>query len=364
MEKGSGKIKKNVNRRESNIELFRCVSMILIVAHHYVVNSGLINNDSIIYSNVLSVNSIFLLLFGAWGKTAINGFIFITGYFMCKQNITVRKYLKLVGEILFYRLVFYAIFIITGYSSFSIKGFIKDMLPVWYIGDNFTGCFMMFYLLIPILNVTIKAMSKKQHLYLIMVLLFVYTGLGTITSNVVFNYISWFTVLYFIASYARIYPVEVFENLKFWRISTILVFAVSIISVLVCAIVPIKMGITPMPFYFVSDSNKILAVVLGFCAFMYFKNIKIKYNKFINMIAASTFGVLQIHANSDTMRKFLWKDLFDSVGHYSSNLMPIYAVGVVMLIFSVCTLIDIIRIKVIERPIFTLYDKYIMKSKE
>ena len=39
--------------RESGIELFRIISMWLIVAHHYVVNSGVVQ---IAYQNPLSVN--------------------------------------------------------------------------------------------------------------------------------------------------------------------------------------------------------------------------------------------------------------------------------------------------------------------
>ena len=77
-----------VKRRSSNLELFRIITMLLIVAHHYVVNSGLTATDGPIFSNLLSWKSIFLLLFGAWGKTGINYFVLITGYFMCKSNIT------------------------------------------------------------------------------------------------------------------------------------------------------------------------------------------------------------------------------------------------------------------------------------
>ena len=67
----------NEKIRESGIELFRIISMLLIVAHHYVVNSGVLK---IANADPLSFNSIFLCLFGAWGKTGINCFVLITGY--------------------------------------------------------------------------------------------------------------------------------------------------------------------------------------------------------------------------------------------------------------------------------------------
>ena len=57
--------------RDSKLELYRIIVMLLIVAHHYVVSSGL-TADGPIYTDPLSWRSLFLLLFGAWGKTGIN----------------------------------------------------------------------------------------------------------------------------------------------------------------------------------------------------------------------------------------------------------------------------------------------------
>lgn len=63
--------------------------MLLIVAHHYVVNSGLMG---MIADEPLSGRSIFFYLFGAGGKTGINCFLLITGYFMCASQITASKF--------------------------------------------------------------------------------------------------------------------------------------------------------------------------------------------------------------------------------------------------------------------------------
>ena len=54
-----------IHKRDSNIELLRIITMLLIVAHHYVVNSGLTALDRPLYANPLSWRSIFLFLFGA-----------------------------------------------------------------------------------------------------------------------------------------------------------------------------------------------------------------------------------------------------------------------------------------------------------
>lgn len=55
----------SVRKRESNLELFRIISMLLIVSHHYVVNSGLLAEDGPVYADILSNKATFILVFGA-----------------------------------------------------------------------------------------------------------------------------------------------------------------------------------------------------------------------------------------------------------------------------------------------------------
>lgn len=108
------------------------------------------------------------------------------------------------------------------------------------------------------------------------------------------------------------------------------------------------------PYRYVSDSNELLPVLTAITSFMYFKNLHIKQSKWINTIAASTFGVLLIHANSDTMRKWLWKDLLDNASHYGDEQFWLYAMVAVISVFSICIFIDRIRILFIEKPLFKL----------
>lgn len=73
--------------RSSNLELYRIICMLMIVAHHYVVNSGVSDVGGPLMTDLTSSNSIFLTLFGAWGKTGINCFLMITGYYMCTSSL-------------------------------------------------------------------------------------------------------------------------------------------------------------------------------------------------------------------------------------------------------------------------------------
>lgn len=342
-------------KRDSNLELFRIITMILIVAHHYVVNSGLTADGGPIYSNLLSKHSIFLLLLGAWGKIGINCFVLITGYFMCKLNITAKKFAKLFCEIMFYNLVINAVFWISGYEPFSFIGLLKALIPIKEISTDFTGTYLIFFLFIPFLNILVQKMNEKQHLRILLLCAFTYVFLGTF-HRVAMNYVSWFMVLYLISSYIRLYDKKIYANKKFWAIAMIGSVCLSICSVICCTFVYTKFGrITP--YIFVTDSNTFLALLTALCSFMFFKNITIKYNKVINAFGASTFGVLLIHANSDTMRQWLWRDTLNNVGAYSYSWGYMHAILSVIVIFLVCSLLDMLRIRFIEKPFFVLWDK-------
>ena len=90
---------------------------------------------------------------------------------------------------------------------------------------------------------------------------------------------------------------------------------------------------------------------------MYFKDLRIPQSKVINRIAQSCFGVLLIHANSDAMRQWLWKDILNVEGQYRSDNYVWYSLLSVLSIYIICTMIDQLRIIFIEKPLFNYMDK-------
>lgn len=343
-------------QRESNIELFRIIAMVLIVIHHYVTSSGLTVGDGPIFSDPLSWRSMFLLLLGAWGKTGINCFMLITGYFMCTSKLTAKKYAKLLLEVLFYRIIIAGIFMIGGQAAFSVKELVLAILPITEVGVSFTSAFLCFYLCIPFCNVLVQNLTERQHIRLLLLSGFIYVFFGTIkVLPVTMNYVSWFIVLYFISSYVRLYPKAIFESKKVWGWASFASLAVSMLSVVACTWLGAKMG-RNSPYAFVADSNTFLAVATGLSTFMLFKNIKIPSSKVINAVASTTFGVLLIHANA-YVRHWLWGDMLHCVDTYDHVLMPLFAIGGSLLVFAVCAGIDLCRQYCIERPFFKLWDK-------
>jgi len=340
--------------RDSNLELFRIITMILITANHYVCNSGLLD---VMNQCPTSVKSIYLYLLGMWGKTGINCFVLITGYFMCRSRITLRKFTKLLLWVLFYNTVIYFIFLAFGYCSFSLGACVSSIWPVKDIKGNFVSCFFVFFLTIPFLNILIRNMTKRQHLLLLGLCLSVYTLWAQLPFITVYsNYVVWFGILYLIASYIRIY--RVVQRLHYRQWGWLALGAVLLASLSVVAFV--MSGHTSYAYFFVTNSNAILAVAVSVCAFMFFKAMPMRHVKWVNAVGASTFGVLLIHTNNDMMHKWLWQDLLNNVGHYQGNIY-LHSILSILGVFMVCSVIDQLRLKWIERPLFKVLDTYMEK---
>lgn len=324
--------------RNSNIELYRIIIMILIVAHHYLVHSGLVEEIS---NNFYSFKTIYLLTFGAWGKTGINCFILITGYFMSISSISLKKWLKLTGKIVFYNIVIYLLFVISGYEVFSLKIFIKTTMPIWNLSTGFTSCYLIFYLFIPFINLLILNMNEKQHINLLILCLSVYTIWGSLPFiTVSMNYITWFMVVYLIGAYIRLYPKKIYTNYKLWSCLTIFFILLSIASIILLS----KFNYGGL--FFLADSNKIFAVLVSVSSFILFVNLPISYNKYINLIGGSTFGVLLIHTCCDSMLLWLWRDILKTPQMYTSSKLYIHSIISVICVFTTCVIIDLIRKKI------------------
>ena len=254
-----------------------------------------------------------------------------------------------------------AIFFITNYDVFSFGKLLYAFIPFSGVSSGFTNCFLLFYLFIPFINVLVNHLNEKEHILLIALIIFTYSVISLIpTFPVVFNYVTWFICIFIIASYFRLYPHKIFTGRK-WGWLSLALLLISILSIIGSHIFGTKYGYISA-YFFVADSNKILAVITSLTWFLFFKNLNIKQSKVINLIASTTFGVLLIHANSDTMRRWLWKDLLNVEGFYSKdNWVYLHVFLSVIGIFIVCSLIDLIRQYTIEIPWLKFWDKLFHK---
>ena len=190
---------------------------------------------------------------------------------MCTSQITFKKMLKLVLQVYLYKLLIFPVFLFAGYETITFEKILKLIMPVWGFTNNFTSCFIVFYLTIPFLTILVKNMTKRQHQILLILLLFCYTILGSVPRfDVSFNYITWFGVIFLLASYIRLYPTQLFERRVLWKWMTLATALFAMGSVVIME------HMFGKGYFFVVDSNKFFAVLFAVCSFLWFKNYKRK----------------------------------------------------------------------------------------
>lgn len=174
--------------------------------------------------------------------------------------------------------------------------------------------------------------------------------------GITFNYVEWFCVLYFCASYLRNYQIRLLYGKKaFWSMVSCIILAIG--SVVLLRWFCVSRSMNYGAYFFVVDCNKIFALLVAVTSFSWFKNLKIPHVPFINVIGATTFGVFLIHTRSSAMRQWLWQDTIDVAGHYTITHYILYSLFAVITVFVVCSFIDFLRIRLLERPFFHFLDK-------
>lgn len=262
-----------VAQRQSNLELFRIVLMMGIVAHHFVVNSGLLGLMS---PTLEHANDVFLWIWGMWGKIGINCFVLITGFFMCQSNFSWTKFLKLICEIELYKILIYLIFMFFGRESISIERMFLVLSPIIDLRTEFISGFLVMYLLIPFMNILIRNLSRVQHLSLIGLSLLFFSIWDQFPGVIIpMGYPIWFCVIYFIGAYLRLYPIQN-SFARFFldsKCSAAIMLVLSISSVLMMLLLQQICITTWWPHKWIVDCNAPLAVLTSIAFFNFFPKI-------------------------------------------------------------------------------------------
>lgn len=332
--------------RNSNLEILRIVSMLLIIMHHYVVHGQFELNNTIISSN-----KIILEIISLGGKLGVNCFILITGYFMINSKISFKKILKIIFEVWFYSICIFLVASLTQIIDFDIKLLIKVMIPIIFNSNWFALVYIVLYIFIPYINMLINNLDKKQHFKLCLIFVCIFSIIPTFTTaNIEYSNITWFVMLYCIAAYIRKYPNKYTENVKENILYTCIIIAFLIFSVAEFNILGLFIPQIAKHITYFGKINSFPLLILSVTMFLVFKNIKVKNNKFVNLIATSTFGVYLIHDNM-FMRNYLWVKVLKNNTYIESPYLILHLIFSTIAVFIVCTLIDQIRIHIIENKI-------------
>ena len=331
------------DKRQSNFELLRIISMILIILYHMVLYNGLIWGNSYNWCYALFMNG---------GKVGVALFIMITGYFMYSRDVKISKLVKLEGQVLFYSLLSLFIFMRVGSRQIIGNDIAKSLFPnllntYWFYSGYFALC-----LFIPFVNKAIRVLKENEFRKLL-ILGFIFLIL--IPTLVIYNnsitgaiYLLYY---YLLGSYIGMFGSKLVTKLRYLLLGIV----ISYVGMILFSYMMFKLSLTNYNLsgyiFSITNISSVLVFIVSVCMFLLFKQIKIKSSKIINLFGSVSFGVYLFHDNF-LMRDILWNNIF-KIGLWNCNIMFIFhGILVAIFIYVVFGIVEYFRSLIMDKFLF------------
>ncbi|AGK55742.1 acyltransferase [Bacillus sp. 1NLA3E] len=322
--------------RESNFELLRIISMLMVVILHFGTHgfSRYVN----IPTFLTGINEFIYYFIRSLSIIAVNLYVLVSGYFLYKSQFKLKKLINLFLMTSFFSTIIYILCILLGYTDFTFVSFIKSLFAVFFEQYWFVSLYFIMYILSPYLNRLIDHLNKKEHFNLLLILVLITTVWQFIypiaNIGVASGYgLIYFLFLYLLAAYIRKYNFIMFDFGK--NVYLILFIFLALFN----AIIIYKFNDSLGQLY---NYNSPITLLMSYCLFLYFKQIKIK-SRIINFTSVYVFGIYLIHEHP-VVREILWSKLgiIEDVISTQTNFIILKFVCFSLLIFISCWFVSLI----------------------
>ena len=336
--------------RQSNIEVLRILSMLMIIGHHFALHGRF--NYSQYNAQLVNVEKV-LVIFQAFGKIGVDIFVLIGAYFLVGRKYKSSRIVNLLLVSTFYSTLIYIIFLIFHLEIRSDFANGNLWLPFPGVSSYwFVWAYIVMLIFMPVLNIALENMTKRQLQWFLIALTILWILIPQLNTYFPGKLDFWvehlgysdgifFVYLYLVAAYVKLYPNKFIKSL--WANIVVLFFELMLMYSSI--VIPINKAATHPNLYSFNSAMlqeySILTVLVAITIFNIFLNINLGRVKIVNWIAASTFAVYLIHDNS-LVRGVLW-GYVDNSKIKNADDMFLYGMKEIALIFVVCIAIDIVR---------------------
>nr|WP_300678854.1 acyltransferase [uncultured Acetatifactor sp.] len=156
-------LKKNPKpARMANLELLRCVAMMMVIVLHYLGKGGMLSD---LTGAAVSKAETAAWLLESFCIVAVNVYMFISGYFLCTSSFKVSRLIQLWLQIWAYSVGVGLIGALTGVlqeTAFDTHYLLTLLFPVTMGHYWFMTAYVFLYLLLPFVGMAVKKMTKGQ----------------------------------------------------------------------------------------------------------------------------------------------------------------------------------------------------------
>lgn len=147
--------------RMANLEVLRCVAMMMVVVLHYLGKGGLLPD----LTAPLSAQDIVAWLLEAFCIVAVNVYMMISGYFLCESSFKLSRLLTLWVQLWLYSVgigVLAAVMGIVPAAEVSTHYYLTLLFPVTMGHYWFLTAYVFLYILLPFVGMGLRKMTKQQ----------------------------------------------------------------------------------------------------------------------------------------------------------------------------------------------------------
>lgn len=344
--------------RQSNFELLRLLSMLLILVQHVLLHvPGL--SDSIFPSSS-PVKSIATTTLVSITMVAVNVFVLISGYFGIKLGL--KRYIHFFARVSFFTVGIYLTLVALGIKDWDLKFALHKAIPLlqdyWFVTS-----YTVLMLFAPALNALAEQASEAKLRYILVVILGFVFLFGWLKNLIEFN--NGFTglqlmIVYLIGRYIRLHQETspIIRWLAQGHRTLYLLFGTAFLSALLVN------GLSMLGVFHTEPSVKRIILfgflytsplvhLMSFSLFVYFMKLKMPYVRVINWLAASTLAVYLVHWNN-LVRDYFLGFFEDQLGASTLAFLAITS-GAILVVFFGSLLIDKIFILLWDKLLDPLY---------
>lgn len=317
--------------RSSNLELLRCLSMLMIMILHY-----LNPNMGGALSGVAAGSFNRYLVYAA-ESLCIAGpscFVLISSYFLVtRETGSLRRVVDIYLQMAFYGVAFYLMMKLAFPQNLAGGMSLRRALLPFLSGDRwFIEAYLILYLLSPFISRALRAISKRGYQLLLILLLCLFTGWYSLLPNAPlpggYSFLN-FVILFCLAGYLRLHCD--LSHARFLPMAAIWVLCSA-----VCAVLAAKGIRRAWDYAFLP--NMIGAAAL----FLAFFSLKLPAARLINQLGRRTLGVFFIHADP-SMPHFLYRTLLRTQLFWNSPWLLLHCAACVLGLFFLAAGIDWLR---------------------
>lgn len=327
--------------RNSSLELLRILAMLFIVLSHACVHSRF---D--LSSSSVNINSLFVQ-WGVLGNLGVDIYVLISGYFLCKKENNYYSIIKLLLQVWFYSYLLFVICRCIFDFSYTSKDYFRFFFPTLFKEYWFFTAYFVLNLLSPYINIFLKKSNRVVIRNMIIMMFVIWIILPTFTLQSMYsNELVQILFFYIVGAYFRLYPDFTIKNNLITIGLTIISFLLLFSSTVVLNVLGEYISFFQNKGTVFYNRDSLLVVICAIGLFSSFLNFPAFTNKFINRVAACTFGVYLIHDNP-AMRNILWINIFKHAEQLESNDLIFRIIISVLIVFTVSTIVEYLRILIL-----------------